>query len=278
MTLSAKIDESVYCHKFSRISGRKLLTLIMSVSFAIGATGTATTASLKESGAHYLELKADGEVLAFRSKDANKVDILGITPCPTQPAEFRSANLADWLADQKLADCLNKEIPDGRPVKGLGLIIKPIPRNEDGLIYPGEIQSNDFPKQALNWRSLVIGLAHGDQSPVCRSPPTGGPDSLGFMMSLVLPNVIHYIEYTLPANMRLDGASRPLCIICTAFERLPDLNSCKVSLVSKDGSASLSLMWYPKWPDPSPDWIRYDRSTRMIADEIFTARSKGDLQ
>lgn len=244
------------------------------------ATSSAQSASLERTADGRIVISVLGEKLAFREKDANKVE-LRWPPYPCSPKSLWP-NLAQWFNDPQITECLNKSLPTSYTAglrQSVGLMvylsyedgrgyrnIRPEDRPREPL-YPGALKSDDLPNPLVLTGQIDVRVRDPYTGLECLRPTNGPPDALGF-------------EYrrgwhTLPASKRLGNTSKALCVSCAHISGW----SCSVMLRSLDKAVSLSLSWYEAtFHGPQPTWLLYDAAARKIAQSIFIGRDPGDVQ
>jgi hypothetical protein len=202
--------------------------------------------------------------------------------------------LALWLDDPKVAECLNRILPDdfvpgqrqsltlkiylgyedGRMYPGVGKRIDQ-PLGDVPPLYPGGVEPDELPDPPLLSGEMFVHVRHSYTGLECLTPVKGPPDALGYEPhggDKSPPNE----QYTLPPDRRLGHASRPLCVGCARTGRSWD---CAVSMRSSDKAVSLSLGWYDwNFQRPQSTWTLYDAAARKIAQSIFIDRAPGDVQ
>lgn len=229
-----------------------------------------------------IALAALGEKFAFPEDELDDVELAGLDyPCERKPPRL---SLALWRRDQRLAECLNKIIPDGFPPGSrLHFALRVRVRFEDGtsypesgrkitdpigttsLLYPGGVRPIDLPSPPRLIDFVYVGVLHINKKFDPHIPADGPPDDLGYQL--------HGAGkagqfYRLSADRRLGKATKPIDIACGSY--------CSVGLTSSDGYVGLRLEWMG--PSPRSGWSKYDAAARKMADSIFAARPPGDLQ
>jgi hypothetical protein len=223
-------------------------------------------------------ITAFGERLAFREKDAARIDFFWPLDAVCNSSEGPGSTLARWLNDPKVADCLNRTIPDDArknpdvPMTS-DIAFMVIPAEDNGLIYPGGIKPDEISKTSLGERSLNIALTNSYIKGDCTFKGPGIPDNLGYALHRISKSPGR-TEYMLKASERIGGASRPLCVSCGD----PPNISCAVHLISSDEATAVYLGWDQGYAGPEPDWLKYDAAARKIAQSIFIDRPAGDFQ
>lgn len=229
-----------------------------------------------------IALVALGEKFAFPESELDDVELAGPEyPCEPRPTRL---SLALWRQDRRIAECLNKAIPnDFPPGSRLYLALRVKVRFSNGTpypepgrtitdpiktsasLYPGDVKPTDLPAPPRLIDFIYVGVLHINKNFDPGIPPDGPPDDLGYQLHAAgKPGQF----YRLSANRRLGKATRPLDIACGSY--------CSVRLTSSDGHTALRLEWMG--PSPRSGWSRYDAAARKIADSIFAARAPGDLQ
>lgn len=244
-------------------------------SLCVGVVLAATkagAASLERLGDGRVIVMAFGERLAFREKDAERVDFFWNYHC--DPKDNLGATLADWLNDPQVAECLNRTIPDGVPDDHRNLTFLVTLVVDEGLVYPGGIDARDIAKTSLFRRRLYVSLKDTSIKGDCNFPAPGISGKLGYDLDplSVSPK---WDEYTLKASSRIGDASRPLCVACTTI----GTESCSVHLSSSDRTVGVGLGW-EQWEliGPQAPWATYDAAARKIAQSIFIDRPARDFQ
>jgi hypothetical protein len=271
--------------------GRRCCILVSSIHLALFASA-AQAASLERLGDGRIVLKALGEELAFREKDAPRIGLYWPS-YPCDPKRSGGVTLALWLEDPKVAECLKTAIPDNFvPGSKHSLTLKIYLGYEDGSrypgagkridrplgqvspLYPGRIEQGELPEPPFLSGELYVGLRHPFTELECLTPIQGQPDALGYRShggDKSPPNE----QYSLPANRRMGAATRPLCLGCSHVSSA----HCAVALRSADKVVALSLEWFDwDFHGPRPTWVMYDAAARKIAQSIFIDRTPGDLQ
>jgi hypothetical protein len=258
------------------------------------AAPSAHSASLERLGDGRIVLTALGERLAFREKDAGRINVYWPPyPCDPKPRSV-FVTLALWLDDPKVAECLNRAIPDGVvPDKRQSMTLQIYLGFEDGRgyrtsgkrpdqpldnvppLYPGGIKPEELPEPPMLSGEMYVNVRHPYAGLECLSPVKGPPDTLGYEPhggDKSPPN----LQYTLPPDRRADHALRPLCVGCS---RTGNSWDCAVIVRSSDKAVSLSLQWFDwDFHGPRSTWLLYDAAARKIAQSIFIDRAPGDLQ
>jgi hypothetical protein len=217
---------------------------------------------------------AFGERLAFREKDAERIDFFWEN-YPCDPRNSVGSTLARWLNDPKVGECLNRTIPDKFTNINRSFSFTIIPIQEDGFVYPGGVNATEISQTSLVTRS-VKAILRGPTHIGFRDDPTvpTTPAQFGYehYSQGISPEVDRYI---LKAPDRLNNAVRPLHISCVEI----NIETCSVDLDSSDRTAALTLEWSQgNFIDPKSDWIKYDAAARKMAQSIFIDRPAGDFQ
>jgi hypothetical protein len=267
-----------------------LFTLLIAALVCATATPSAHSASLERLGDGRVVIKAFGEKLAFREKDASAVGFYW-PKYNCDPKGGSGSTLAHWLDDPRVAECLNRTIPDeflpgsrqsltfkiyltfqdGRLYPGAGKRIDR-PLSDVSPLYPGAIKTEELPETPFLSGDLEVRLRDPYTGLECLSPVEGPPDALGYQILRAGKSPSSAL-YTLPADRRPGHTSKPLCVTCS------QLSGCFVVLRSSDKVVSLSLGWRERDILRSqPSWSLYDVAARRIAQSIFIDRAPGDVQ
>ena len=265
-----------------------ILAILAIFFIPIFVTSETRGASLERLADGRVIIHAFGERLAFREKDAGRIGFrwfYGHEQC----VPHDGANLALWLNDPKVAECMNRVIPNDFPSDPLiNLSIQVAVIFENGKLFPGAIDGSDI---AEAWtypdylkekgilsdfgRALAIGLGRGSANSgtgCMASKAVGSEDALGYRSYQISRSPPGY-GYVLAGDRRYDNASRPLCIVCDWAK------TCGVYLESGQKAVSFVLGWR-EWGSGGPIamWTSYDRAAREIAHSIFIDRPHGDFQ
>lgn len=269
-------------------AGRLMAALLAVVAIAPAARA----ASLEHLDDGRVVIRALGERLAFREKDAARV----MWYWPSEPCSSKthlSLSLARWLEDSDVAKCLESAIPDNFVPNGRqSITFKIYLGYENGIrypgvgkridrplgdvppLFPGDIKPEELPEPPLLSGVFSVSIRNPYTGLECLSPSTEPQDALGYERhggGKSPPTS----EYTLSADRRLNHASRRLCIGCSQISAW----SCSVALRSSDNVAALSLSWFDwDFHGPRPTWVMYDAIARKIADTIFIDRNPGSVQ
>lgn len=162
------------------------------------AAPNAHSASLERLGDGRVVIKALGERLAFREKDASRV--MWYWPSePCGPKRRSSLTVALWLEDPEVAECLKLAIPDdfvpdrrqtigfkiyfgyenGGRYPGLGKRIDQ-PLGNVPPLYPGGIKPEELPEPPFLDREFLISIRSSYTGLECLSPIKGPQDALGY--------------------------------------------------------------------------------------------------
>jgi hypothetical protein len=269
-----------------------LFTLLIAALVCATATPSAHSASLERLGDGRVVITAFGERLAFREKDAGNIFFYW-PKYNCDPEDGSGSNLARWLDDSKVAECLNRTIPDGVvPGERRALLFKIFLTYEDGRkypgvgkridqplgnvppLYPGGVKPEELPEPPLLSGQMYINVDPSYAGEACTSPVEVLPDALGYRThpgGKSPPSV----GYILPPDRRPGHASRPLCVSCRQIGTW----DCSVNLRSSDKTVSLSLEWFDRnFQGPQSTWTLYDAAARKIAQSIFIDHPSGDVQ
>jgi hypothetical protein len=276
--------------KIGRIKCRLALAAwLVSAMVAVDAQ----PASLVRTGDGRIVLTALGERMVFREKDAARINLYWPPyPCDPKPSSV-SVTLALWLDDPKVAECLNRAIPDAFvPDKRQSMTLQIYLSFEDGRgyrtsgkrvdqplgnmppLYPGGIKPEELPEPPMLSGEVRVSVRHPQIGLECLSPIKGPLDALGYEPRGPGKSP-PFSLYTLPSDRRPGHTSRPLCVSCSQISGW----DCAVSVRSLDKAVSLSLSWFDwDFHGPRPTWILYDVTARKIAQTIFIDRVPGDVQ
>jgi hypothetical protein len=106
-------------------------------------------------------ITAFGERVAFREKDAANIEFFWEADC--NPHYALGTSLERWLNDPKMAECLDRTIPNdvSHVVSNVGTITFQVTLTlKDGLVYPGGTSPNEISKASLFPRRLYVVLRH----------------------------------------------------------------------------------------------------------------------
>jgi len=213
---------------------------------------------------------AFGEKLAFRQKDAGRIEFEMITDA-CNPKHSFMYTLKQWFEDPKIAQCMERAIPSNSGgMQAIQISIEPT--IDDGLLFPGGISQDQLAPDLLK-EHLNIALNYPPGSN-CQSDKDWRSGPPGYQVRFVSRSPPQ-LEYRTSADRRIGSLSRPLCILCKELE-----SACGVVLNSRDYHAVLYFTWrVPGIYTPNTaNWPSYDKVARDIARSIFIDRPAGDFQ
>lgn len=272
--------------RLSPIEPKKILSIIVLTSTTmIYGTSFAEEFAIHRDSEGKVEVIAYEQRLVFRDKDTKHVHIgLGAQ------GQACFGRLANWnlqraIENAEIADCLTQVMAASEtPQSKGGLVLTIGLKIEDGVLYPGHISE---PAARISSSSLGdvghlqlrLGTASARGCPRTDDQRGWVPTSLGYER-LVLDEQTPTTAYRLPAHRRVNGDSRPLCIIC-------DASRCGIELTApKESSMSATLTWTnpaspsskPPVQNPSAAWVDYDVTLREIMMGILPDRPHDYLQ
>jgi hypothetical protein len=268
---------------------------------ASGAAVSARAASVERQADGRVIVSALSQRLYFRERDAEWIELWPPGECGAP----KRVNLAKWLSDSQMAECLNRAFPDsGGRHRTLFISMPAI--LDSGRIFPGNVEPTNIGGIAPLGMSVELMEAPRvrPETPISANPPVAAP--LGYTL-YSRKTSFEQDTYVLDASKRMGQASRSLRIECTRPGAPPSVEgcridassadglamcwkpgeappeeSCAVTLNSADGMATLNLFWRQKVDvvqgGPQLEWLNYDAAARQIADSIFMDRPAGDLQ